>query len=92
MVTAPTLAHHHMRSKRRPAERSALLSTVVFAGITVYLGSIVLKESVEGHVSTSRSWFATVVIGSLGLLAAWRAVRSWRRLAEARRLSRDQRD
>jgi uncharacterized membrane protein YcaP (DUF421 family) len=66
--------------KRRP-----LVSAVVFSVIAIYLAQIVVKELVEGHVSTSRSWFAAVVIGGLSLLAAWQATRSWRMASETRR-------
>lgn len=58
---------------------------LVFSVIALYLASIVLKEFVEGHVSTSRSWQATVAISFLALVAAWRAGHSWRRLSEMSR-------
>lgn len=80
------------RVRFRSSKRRLLSSAILFSVIGVYLSSIVLKESVEGHISTSRSWFAAVVIGGLALLAAWRAARSWRQLAATRRFSRDQPD
>jgi len=66
-------------------ERRPLVSSVVFSVIAVYLGQIVVREFVESHVSTSRGWFASVVIGGLALLAAWQAARLWRKFREARR-------
>lgn len=63
----------------RSAKRRAALSAIVLSLIAVYLASIVSKEAVEGHISTSRSWFASVVIIGLALLAAWQATRCWRR-------------
>lgn len=62
-----------------------LLNGVLFSLIAVYLVAIVLRESVEGHVSSGHSWIASTVIGLLAVMAAWRAVRSWRRLATKRR-------
>jgi uncharacterized membrane protein YcaP (DUF421 family) len=70
--------------KRKPP---ALLSAVACSVIAVYLAQIVLKEIVEGHISTSRSWFAAVVIGVLALLTAWQAIRLWRKVRQMRRPS-----
>jgi hypothetical protein len=65
----------------------SFLSAVVFSAFAIYSAQIVVKELVEGHVSTSRSWRAVVVIGVLALVAAWRAVRSWRKVRESRQVS-----
>jgi RHS repeat-associated protein len=47
-------------------KRRLVLSVVVFSAIALYLAAILAKEVLENHVSSSRSWFASVVIGLLG--------------------------
>jgi hypothetical protein len=62
-----------------------LSNGLIFTALALYLVAIVVKESLEGHVSSSRSVFASVVIGALAVLAGWRAFHSWRRLVTRRR-------
>ena len=73
----------------RSAKGRVTLSAIALSLIAVYLAYIVTKEAVEGHISTSRSWFASVVIGGLALLAASQATRCWRKAKEAQRPSRE---
>jgi hypothetical protein len=73
----------------RSAKGRAALSAIALSLIAVYLASIVTKEAVEGHISTSRSWFASVVIGGLALLAVSQATRCWRKAKEPQRPSRE---
>lgn len=65
--------------------KSLLAGAVVLSAFALYLASIVVKEAVEGHISTSRSWFASIVIAGLAVVAGWFAVRLWRRLAQRSR-------
>jgi hypothetical protein len=76
---------HNRGVARRSGGPRSLLSAVACSVIAVYLAQIVLKEIVEGHISTSRSWFAAVVIGVLALLTAWQATRLWRKASKTRR-------
>jgi hypothetical protein len=75
LSTMRTFSDIKLTSKSRP-----FLSALVLSVVVIYPGSIVVKEFVDGHISTSRSWFASVVIGGLALVAAWRAVCSWRKV------------
>jgi len=57
---------------------------VLFSVVAVYLAQIIVNEAIEGHISTARSWLATVAIGALALFAAWRAWHLWRRVSQGR--------
>lgn len=70
----------HRPRPRHSFKLRPLFTAVVFSLLALYLAQIAVRESVEGHVSTSRSWYTAIVIAALALLAAWRAIRSWRRL------------
>jgi predicted tellurium resistance membrane protein TerC len=75
----------HILSGIQPTSKPrVLVSAVVFSVIAIWMGAIPVKEFVEGHVSTSRSWWTSVVLIGLALLAAWRAARSWRKVRETR--------
>lgn len=58
---------------------------MVFSGIAIYLAQIDVKELIDGHIGSARSWHVAVEIGVLAGLAAWLAVRSWRTVAKTRR-------
>jgi hypothetical protein len=69
---------------RHTSVRWWLSNGLIFTVIALYLAAIVVREALEGHVSSSRSVLASVVIGALALLAGWRAFHSWRRVVRRR--------
>lgn len=70
----------------RSSSRWWLFKALIFSGLALYLIVLVLKEALEGNISTSRSWSASVIFVLIAVLAGWRAIHWWRRLAERRRL------
>ena len=63
----------------RHSSKLSLVSSVAWAVVALYLASIIVKEAIEGHISTSRSWSTSIVIGLLAAGAALMAIRAWRR-------------
>lgn len=77
---------------RDPLARTrSVLGAVAASVIAIYLAQIDVKELIEGHIGSRRSWHVAIEIGILAGLAAWLAVRSWRSVAKTGKVHTDSR-
>lgn len=69
----------------------SVLGAVLASVIAIYLAQIDVKELIEGHIGSARSWHVAIEIGILAGLAAWLAVRLWRAVAKTGKVHTDSR-